>query len=293
MRAPEFAAYIHPARQYPELWRILLGILLTLFIYLACFALMLVVLYPIIGPLEYFGWLLGLQSMDQAPQTLFLLLSFAGLFLGTILAAAALHGRGPGTLFGPGKETLRAFCLTLMALVPLYAVMLAVSWQFSPAVPNLPLDAWLRYLPWALLLLLVQITAEELLFRGYLQQQLAVRFQARWIWMGMPALGFTLMHWNPEAGGNLWAILFVIFCFALIAADLTERSGNLGAALGVHFVNNIAALLVVSVDGSITGLALYVTPFGIDDTSALPMGLGVDLLLLFVVWRLLRALIVR
>ena len=43
MRAPEFAAYIHPARQYPELWRILLGILLTLFIYLACFALMLVV----------------------------------------------------------------------------------------------------------------------------------------------------------------------------------------------------------------------------------------------------------
>ena len=111
--------------------------------------------------------------------------------------------------------------------------------------------------------------------------------------MGLPALGFTLMHWNPEAGGNLWAILFVIFCFALIAADLTERSGNLGAALGVHFVNNIAALLVVSVDGSITGLALYVTPFGIDDTSALPMGLGVDLLLLFVVWRLLRALIVR
>jgi len=293
MRAPEFAAYIGPARLYPELWRLALGLLLIAFVYAGFFAIMLVGLYPVVGPIQYFGWILKLRQPAEPWPTVFVLISFVGLMLGPLIAAPACHFRGPGTLFGPLDETVRSFALTLAVLLPVYAVMLGIGWLIEPPVVNLPLDTWLRFLPLALPLVLIQTTAEELIFRGYLQQQLAVRFAARWVWMGLPALLFTSLHWNPIAGTNIWLILLVTLAYALIAADLTERTGSLGAAIGLHFVNNVAALLLIATGGTITGLSLYVTPYDVSDMGGLPIGLAVDAVLLFIVWRLLRAVLTR
>jgi len=293
MRAPEFAAYVRPAKLYPELWRLGLGLLLILFCLLGTTTIMLVVLYPIIGPLNYFGWVMGLSQPDTPAKVLFLLGTFFGMALGPVLAASACHFRGPGTLFGPAGETLRGFFLTLAVLAPLYAVGLGISWMIAPPTPNLPLSAWLGWLPLALPMVLLQVSAEELLFRGYLQQQLAARFAARWVWMGLPALIFAALHYNPQAGVNAWLIIAVTLGFALIAADLTERTGSLGAAIGLHFANNVFAMLVLSVQGTITGLALYLTSYGVGDAGMLPLGLAVDLGMLFVIWRLLRAVLTR
>lgn len=293
MRAPEFAAYVSPAKLYPELWRLGLGLLLILFCLLGTFAITLVVLYPIIGPLNYFGWVMGLSQPDTPAKVLVLLGTFFGMALGPVLAAAACHFRGPGTLFGPAGETFRGFLLTVTVLIPLYALALALSWVIAPPLPNLPLSTWLAWLPLALPLVLLQVSAEEMLFRGYLQQQLAARFAARWVWMGLPALIFSALHYNPQAGVNAWLILTVTLAYALIAADLTERTGALGAAIGLHFANNVFAMLVLSVNGTITGLALYLTPYGVGDATLLPLGLALDLAMLFVVWRLLRAVLTR
>ncbi|SMX30706.1 CPBP family intramembrane glutamic endopeptidase [Actibacterium lipolyticum] len=293
MRAPEFAAYIGPARLYPEIWRILLGMLLILFIYIGVFAIMLVALYPIVGPLEYFAWLLKLKAPTEAGPTFFLLLSFIGMGLGPIIAVGACHLRGPGTLFGPADETLRGFFLTVVVLLPLYGGLTALSFWLSPPEQNLAFDTWLGYLPLALPLVFIQTTSEELIFRGYLQQQLAARFVARWVWMGLPALLFTSLHWNPAAGSNIWMILAAVLGFALIAADLTERTGSLGSAMGLHFINNVFAMLFVSVGGTINGLSLFVTPYDVADKTNLPLGLGLDLILLFTVWRLLRYIVAR
>ena len=83
-------------------------------------------------------------------------------------------------------------------------------------------------------------------------------------------------------------VLVVVFVIAMIAADLTEKTGSLGAAIGLHFTNNIFALLIISVQDTITGLALFVTPYSKSDTSTLPVELGINLILLLVVWRILR-----
>jgi len=294
MRTPEFSAYVSPARTNPEIWRLLLGLALIGFSWLGFFAIMLVVLYPITGPLDYFGWLLKLRHPSEPGQVIFILISFAGMFLGPIIAAPACHGRSPGTLFGPLGDTLRGFGLTLAVLVPVYAVALGVGWIISPGmVANLPLARWLPLLPLALVLVLVQTSAEELLFRGYLQQQLAARFAARWIWMGLPALLFTAGHWSPGAGATNAPILVVIAVFALISADLTEQTGSLGASIGLHFINNAVSILLVSVNGTITGLSLFVTPYQLSDARPLLSGLGVDLVMLFVIWRLLRRIVCR
>lgn len=293
MRDPQFNAYIGPAKLYPELWRLLLGVFLIAFSAVGTLAIILVAAYPIVGPMQYFSWLMGLAFPDSPSETLVVLGSFFGMALGAILAAGTCHFRGPGSLFGPLSDTLRGFLTTVAVLIPIYIVLFAVNWGISKPLPGLPLTTWLMYLPLALPLVFLQITAEEMIFRGYLQQQLAARFAARWIWMGLPALIFTALHYNPSAGLNTWLILIVTLAYALIAADLTERTGSLGAAMGLHFVNNVFALLVVSVSGTITGLALFLTPYSVADGRHVPLGLGLDLLLMAIIWLILRRVVAR
>jgi membrane protease YdiL (CAAX protease family) len=106
--------------------------------------------------------------------------------------------------------------------------------------------------------------------------------------MVLPSALFASLHWDPEMGSIKWLVVGVTFIIALIAADLTEKTGSLGAAIGLHFANNIFALLFISMQDTITGLALYVMPFDRADTSELPLALAIDLLLLLVIWRILR-----
>lgn len=291
MRDALFEAYIEPARLYPELWRLFVALGVIVLIYAGSFALMLVTAFPVLGPLEYFGWLQGLTAPATPGHTIFVLATFVGMGLGVLIATPALHYREPGSLFGTLRDTLRGFFTALAVLVPVYGLFFAGLSLITPLQPNLDPATWLRLLPVALVLILIQTGSEELLFRGYLQQQLAARFTARAIWMGLPAVVFTALHVSPIAGTGIWVMLAAVLAFALAAADLTERSGSLGTAMGWHFVNNCSAMLLTSVQGTITGLALYVTPFDLTDTTMAPLALGLNLAMVLGIWRLLRALI--
>lgn len=63
----------------------------------------------------------------------------------------------------------------------------------------------------------------------------------------------------------------------IFAADLTARTGNLGAAIGLHFTNNFFALCVLSLDGALSGVSLFVTPFQAGEVDALRPLLLTDL----------------
>ncbi|PHQ99688.1 MAG: hypothetical protein COB39_02425 [Marinosulfonomonas sp.] len=288
MRTPEFEAYIAPARLYPQIWRLVLGIALILFIYLGFMGLVFWGGFAYATPFKFLSWANAVMTTQGAVPTLIMLFTFTGMALGPIIAAPACHMRGPGTLFGPLATTMRGFTTAVIIVLLVYAVYGAVTFYIEPPLTNLPLNEWLKYLPYALPLILIQTSAEELIFRGYLQQQLAARFNSRLIWMVLPSLLFTSLHYDKSLEGNLWMVLVVVFVIAMIAADLTEKTGSLGAAIGLHFTNNIFALLIISVQDTITGLALFVTPYSKSDTSTLPVELGINLILLLVVWRILR-----
>ncbi len=293
MRSPEFEAMIAPAKLYPEVWRLLLGVLLIVFCYAGGAAILLVGLFAVVGPFEFGGWLISLNQPSDPVTTIAVFFTFFGMFLGPILAAAACHYRGPGTLFGPFDETLRGFLTVLAVTIPTYAILLAIGSYFDAPVENLAWSVWLRWLPFAIILLVIQVTAEELVFRGYLQQQLAARFRLRVIWMGLPSLLFAALHWNPMAGQAVWLILLATFIFALIAADLTERTGSLGAAIGLHLVNNTYGLTIIAMSGTITGLAKWTTPFDITDTRTVVISLCLNIVFLLALWRLLRWVLTR
>ena len=289
---PEFKAYIAPARLYPQVWRLLLGMLLIVFIYAGFTALVLVGVFAATMPFGFFPFLMELASPAKPIPTLVLLFTFAGFGLGAIIAAPACHYRSPATLFGPLDETLRGFFITVVICLAFFAAFGALTLAFDSAAANLPFEQWLRYLPFAVPLVLMQTASEELVFRAYLPQQLAARFASRAIWMFLPALLFALLHYNPQFGPAAWMIVATVFAFALIATDLVEQTGSLGASIGLHFVNNLFALLVIAMDKTITGLSLYVSPLPAG-MAQWAVSVAINLALLLVLWRILRYALTR
>jgi membrane protease YdiL (CAAX protease family) len=169
-----------------------------------------------------------------------------------------------------------------------YALGLAL-WELRfDSRPGLPPEAWALWLLPALAAVALQTGAEELVFRGYLQSQLAARFASPFAWAVAPSLLFGAVHWDPGLPlPTALAIMGSAALFGLIAADLTARTGSIGAAWGLHLANNAFALLVLATPGSLPGLALRLTPYEASDPVMSPMLLG-DVLTLLLVWALCR-----
>lgn len=284
-----FARFVAPARRRPQIWRLLLGALLALAVYLGWVVLLFGAIWLLGGAEAARHWTLAVTEPDTAPGVLLLLATFAGMAAGPIVAARLLHGRGPGSLFGPARRVARDFLTAAGVVVGLGLLSLAAWTLLYDARPNLELRTWLLLLPLAIPGILLQTLAEELVFRGYLLQQLAARFRARALWMGLPAAIFGLAHYDPQSGPLLaWLIVGSAFLFGLAGADLTARTGALGAAWGFHFANNALAILLLATEGTITGLALDTTPYAVAEAGTLGRLVIVDAGVMVLAWGLLR-----
>lgn len=292
MTGRAFHNFVAPARVRPQIWRVIVGFLVMLAVYAVTVIAILAVVWILVGTdtEDALYWVSRMVETDTPTSTLLILATFGGLALGAWAAARLLHSRSLASLIGL-PPVWHNFFVAAGVVAVIYSVLLFI-WTFSyDAVPNLNWGMWLNYLPMALAGLLLQTGAEELAFRGYLQQQLAARFRSPIIWMVLPSMLFGLAHLDPEsAGSNAWLVVLSAGAFGLAAADLTARTGNLGAAWGFHFANNTVAILILATDQTITGLALFVTPYSIDEIEPLFFltDLGVMLCGWFVIRRLAR-----
>ncbi|SCM69073.1 hypothetical protein SAMN05421764_103148 [Donghicola eburneus] len=225
-----------------------------------------------------------------------LLISFGALGLGLALSVQQVHKRSFLGLFGPLDLAWAQFKTVLLPVAGLtFFVAILPSPGDTPTLQtNLPFGYWLVLLPLSLFALAVQIVTEELLFRGYLQQHLSALTNDPRIWIGVPSALFALGHYAPaEAGANAVPLAIWAGLFGLAMADLTARSGTLGPAIAVHFVNNALAILFVSFKGDLSGLALFTLPSAMDDVAPVRAALPVDLLMLLVTWLAARVALRR
>ncbi len=289
LRTPALEDFIAPARYYPQIWRIIVGI----FAMFAAYILPIMLAFALVSiflPAAAFNLQLALSEPVTPAAMLILLGTFLFMGLGAV-AAAAVHRRGLASLIGPFRPACRNFSRTIVLCVVVFVVSGAVVTLIFPdaPLPNMGLTEWLTYLPLALPLLLIQTGAEELVFRGYLMQQLAARFKSAIIWMGLPTILFGLAHTDPTIDPKLTALIICATgLFGLAAADLTRVTGNLGAAIGFHFTNNFFALFLVSIAGEMSGLSLYLAPFTMEDVDTLIPLMAVDMVVVVITWVLLR-----
>lgn len=284
-----------PAHAYPEGWRLALG--------------MVVILVAGYGIMSTYWAFIQTLAGAQAPAILndaengssplgliLLLFGFGSLGVGLMLSVQQVHKRAFLGLFGPLDLAWSQFKKVLLPVagVTFLIAILPDASQDRTLQSNLPFGYWLALLPLSLAALVVQVTTEELLFRGYLQQHLSAFTKDPRIWIGLPAVLFALGHYTPaEAGANAVPLAIWAGLFGLAMADLTARSGTLGPAIAVHLVNNVAAVLFVSYKGDLSGLALFTLPTGVDAVEPVRAALPVDLLMLLVTWLAARVTLRR
>ncbi len=277
------AAFRGLAAHRAQLWRLLLGILVVSALFFLTTIVVLVIWQILVIQLDLGAALLWTGEIYQLhPLNIAIFLgSFGTAWLGLLLVVKGLHKRGFSTLFGPGGFRARHYCwgLALIGLVSI--VEFALMWSFDRPVRNVELDRWLAWVLPLICVLIIQTTAEELFFRGYLQQQLAARFRSPLIWWIIPAVFFGILHFNPgELGANAWIVVAITCLMGLVLGDITARTGNISLAMGLHMGNNIFALLVLGLPGSLSSMTLFLVDVDLSDTGAIRQDLLSSLIFL-------------
>lgn len=286
---------VAPARKLPALWRIVMGVILIAGIYVVLIQSFFSTIYTLAGSAAN-GLIRDLSTGGAPLAMLLLLFSFVFMTAGVAFTVRFLHKRSLRSVLGPLPlfwTDLRR--VSAMMVVLLIVVFVLPPWDMGgPLVPNLAIGVWALLLPMSLLAVFIQVSAEEIVFRGYLQQQLAARFKSPLVWMVLPSVLFALGHYVPaDAGEN--AVLIAVWAglFGLLMADLTARSGSLGPAIAVHLWNNVSAIMIVGLSDNLGGLALFHAPFTMQDTEALAAWLPVDFAMMLVAWLAARLAIRR
>lgn len=226
------------------------------------------------------------------PESLLIVLyGFALIWAGLLVGTMLIHRRGFASLMGAPRTIAHQSIRSGRALIVLMlAVWLLPPYSFAdPATPGLAPSIWLSLLLPALIGILIQTSAEEVLFRGYLQQHLATLSASPWVWMVLPSAVFGLAHYAPGTyGSNAWYVVIWATLFGLVTADLTARAGTLGPAITLHFLSNASAFLLIAPQGEMSGLALYQYGFATTDEAALRSFLPYDFAMMVLGWLAIR-----
>ena len=286
MRYDPYEPLIAPARPTASLRLLVTGVVLTVLGYIVLVYLLSFLLAALVPG---GAWTALSEDLDtaRAPAGVLVNLFVFGLLIAALaFTLRALHQRDLLSLIGNLPRTWHQFRRVGIALLILFAVTAIMPLPDDLALSaNLPFGRWLTLLPLALLGLLIQTSAEELGFRGYLQSQLAARFPHPLVWIGAPSVLFGVLHYDPSLPfANAAVVVIWATLFGLAAADLTARSGTLGPAIALHMVNNFSAIAIAAPEGAFDGLALYTFPFSLASGDALIVWAPVDLMILLCSW---------
>jgi membrane protease YdiL (CAAX protease family) len=280
-----FHQWVEAARPRAQLWRTVVGLLLVAAVW---FIWTLGLIFASIGggvvDPDAFRVMFGMGNSPLGyTQTIAIVLvalaTLWGFTIGVWATLKLLHKRRLSTLVAWNRR----FSFSQFGIgCAIAAGYLAVSTACSiisgspPRRSELEIGTWLIALGPIALVVFVQAASEELVFRGYLPQQLAARFNSPLVWGLLPSIVFGFMHAANSPGNQTYAIYYVVIAtiMGMVMLAMVWRTGSLAAAIGFHFINNVGALTLAGADSGSSSMALFVwTP------DQLTHGASIELLL--------------
>ena len=192
-----------------------------------------------------------LFSKLPSNRTLFLiLLPFAVVLPFIYLVVTRLHQRSFLSLITSRdlvdyKKILFSFLLwgTVSALMVIFGYMMSPEdyvWNFKPLT-------FLILLLISVVMIPLQTSMEELIFRGYLMQGFGVLFKNRWMPLLITSILFGLLHiWNPEIDKLGIHLIWYYIGTGLFLGVITLMDEGIELALGFHAANNLVTALLVT-----------------------------------------------
>lgn len=283
--------YIEQAfRAKHEIWRYIVGAILVFvvsqlgalpLIFLATFKLM-----AEGGNLEDLQDQNLLMNILDSNLTFFLmLLGFAAGMLGLYLIVKYMHNQKFRELTTSRKKVDWSrifFGFGLVAVITI--VFLGIGYYTNPEdyVVQFELVPFLILLVIAVVMIPIQTSFEEYLFRGYLMQGIGVNAKNRWLPLIITSVIFGGLHIaNPEVSKVGYIIMVYYIGTGLFLGIMTLMDEGMELALGYHAGNNLVAALLITADWTV-----FQTNSVLKDMSEPTAGLDV-LLPVFVMYPIL------
>ena len=194
-------------------------------------------------------------GLDANSGFILLLLSFVGGLMALWLAVVVIHKRSLKSLITPYQNVRWSrvgFGFGVWFLM--IAILELISYFVSPETYIFQFNwkTWLPLVAIALLIMPMQTSFEEILFRGYLMQGLGLATNSRLIALVITSIGFGAMHLaNPEIKEfGLMLMMPYYIGMGLFLGILTLMDDSLELALGIHAANNIFGATFVTFTGS-------------------------------------------
>jgi membrane protease YdiL (CAAX protease family) len=190
-------------------------------------------------------------GLDQNLALALMILSFVIGFIGLYFVIKVLHKKKFSDLitarpkFDFKRAGISALLWTGIIIITTLPSILAadstIEWNFQP-IPFLILAVI------CLCLLPFQTSFEEVFFRGYIMQGLAVATKTRWFPLLVTSVMFGLMHsFNPEVKEfGFWMAMPSYVMMGLVMGILVVMDNGLELALGMHFANNAVGAMVLT-----------------------------------------------
>lgn len=101
----------------------------------------------------------------------------------------------------------------------------------------------------AIIMVPLQTSFEEYLFRGYLMQGFGILARNRWVPLIVTSLIFGSLHlWNPEVSKLGYIIMIYYIGTGLLLGIMTLMDEGMELALGFHAGNNLVGAMLVTAD---------------------------------------------
>lgn len=188
---------------------------------------------------------------DANTNLIFVLLPFLGSIIFLFIAVKFIHKQSITNLTTTRKKTdwkRILFAFFFWGIVS--SGLLLLDYYLAPEsyVYNFELKRFLVLALIAILLLPIQTSCEEYLFRGYLMQGIGVVAKNKWLPLIVTSTVFGLMHIaNPEVEKLGYIVMVYYIGTGFFLGIITLMDEGMELALGFHAANNLfTALLVTS-----------------------------------------------
>lgn len=193
-----------------------------------------------------------LQVLDSNLAFFLLLLMFA-VGLGALFLVIRLLHRQPIIEATTSRKKMDwgrfFFGFGLIAIFTIVATMIDYNLRPEDFVWNFKLVPFLVLVIIAVVMVPLQTSFEEYLFRGYLLQGLGVLTKNRWFPLITTSVLFGSLHlWNPEVEKLGYIIMVYYIGTGLLLGIMTLMDEGLELALGFHFGNNLIGALLITAD---------------------------------------------
>lgn len=141
------------------------------------------------------------------------------------------------------------FAFGLWTAITVGLTLLDIFLSPNDYVLNFRWEAFWKLAVIAILLIPLQTSFEEYLFRGYMMQGLGILAGNRWVPLVVTSLLFGLMHLgNPEVTKLGYGVMVYYIGTGFFLGIITLMDEGLELALGFHAANNLITALLVTAD---------------------------------------------